>query len=422
MKKLFFPSALTLASTLLFCTLSAVEGFGQGTGFNTTGANPNAAALVDIDAGAGANRGLLIPRVTSAQRTANFNPLPAAAQGLVVYQTDGAQGFYYNTSVTTTPNWVQIGSGTSWGLTGNSGTAAGTNFIGTTDLQGLDLRTNNAIRLSILSGGNVGVGATAPVVRFAVGGNGTNVYSTDLWVENNMHVQGNEAVGAGRGRLRVGTCWSYVGLYAEANSLGAVNDLILGSSSGVVRVGPGGTAQKLLLPANTGFQLVDNAAVDKVLRSDASGNATWTGMSSIVRNFTVLASQTSITTATYSVVTGLSQSIVLTAPSVVNIFTHGALESLGASGTMSPCLVGLERDGTIINEQPTDIQNVNGFSQTVSHWSFAHSETLAAGTYVYKIKAKMYTLSGGVVGFNAGGAVTTSQPNDGNMIIQVIPQ
>ena len=50
--------------------------------------------------------GLLIPRVTYAQRTTNFSTLPAVAQGLTVYQTDAGgdgEGYYYNTSTTTTP-------------------------------------------------------------------------------------------------------------------------------------------------------------------------------------------------------------------------------------------------------------------------------------------------------------------------------
>jgi hypothetical protein len=48
--------------------------------------------------------------------------------------------------------------------------------------------------------------------------------------------------------LRVGTAWSYVGLYAEAGSTGAGNDLVLGASSGTTRVGCNGcTTQNLLV-------------------------------------------------------------------------------------------------------------------------------------------------------------------------------
>ena len=77
----------------------------QNVGINPTGALPNASAGLDVDY---TNKGLLIPRVTFAQRTGvNFNPLPVPAQGLTVYQTDAGgsgQGFYYNTSTTVTPN------------------------------------------------------------------------------------------------------------------------------------------------------------------------------------------------------------------------------------------------------------------------------------------------------------------------------
>src|SRR5205085_11596037 len=53
------------------------------------------------------------------------------------------------------------------------------------------------------------------------------------------HVQGNETlVQGGRGRMRVGTAWGYMGLYADPSSTGAANDLILGASSSLVRVGP----------------------------------------------------------------------------------------------------------------------------------------------------------------------------------------
>ncbi|MEK6616102.1 MAG: hypothetical protein AABZ32_08340 [Bacteroidota bacterium] len=78
---------------------------GQNIGINSSGSTPNASALLDVDASPNNNKGMLIPRVTQAERIA-MNPLPVAAQGLTVYQTDGTQGFYYNISTTTTPNWA----------------------------------------------------------------------------------------------------------------------------------------------------------------------------------------------------------------------------------------------------------------------------------------------------------------------------
>jgi trimeric autotransporter adhesin len=152
---------------LILMLLAALDLTAQNVGLNATGSAANASAALDIDvSGLATKRGLLIPRVTNADKTA-MNPLPAAAQGLVVYQTDGVQGFYYNTSITTTPNWVYLAAGANnaWSLTGNAGTVAGTNFLGTTDNVDLQFKVNNSLaglinisNLNTLFGIGVGAG------------------------------------------------------------------------------------------------------------------------------------------------------------------------------------------------------------------------------------------------------------------------
>jgi len=128
---------------------------------NTTGAVPVASSMLDITS---TTSGLLIPRMTSAQRTA----IAAPATGLLVYQTDATIGFYYFNGTI----WVRLysGTGNAWDILGNSGTVPATNFIGTTDAQDFVFRTNNTERMRILSGGNVGIGVTNPAYNIEVNG------------------------------------------------------------------------------------------------------------------------------------------------------------------------------------------------------------------------------------------------------------
>ena len=53
-----------------------------------------------------------------------------------------------------------------WSLTGNSGTTAGTNFIGTTDNRALVLKTNNSEKMRIFTNGVVGIGLNSTGTSF----------------------------------------------------------------------------------------------------------------------------------------------------------------------------------------------------------------------------------------------------------------
>ena len=57
-----------------------------------------------------------------------------------------------------------------WLIDGNSGTNPATNFLGTTDAQDLAFRTNNVEKMRIESGGNIGIGTTAPATLLHVNG------------------------------------------------------------------------------------------------------------------------------------------------------------------------------------------------------------------------------------------------------------
>jgi trimeric autotransporter adhesin len=133
---------------LLFFVLTAQS---QNIGINATGSAPDGSAMLDVQS---TSKGLLVPRMTAAQRSAIASP----ATSLLVYQTDGAAGFYYNSGTSSTPNWVQLPNSLTagWLLTGNSGTTPSTHFVGTTDNQPLMFRVNNlpAGKISVEAEGN----------------------------------------------------------------------------------------------------------------------------------------------------------------------------------------------------------------------------------------------------------------------------
>jgi hypothetical protein len=137
------------AAALLVSSVWAQQNVGIGT--NT----PHPTALLELYS---TSKGLLIPRMTQAERDAISSP----ATGLLIYQTDNTPGFYYWNGTA----WIPIlssssGSGLFWSLTGNSIT--GTEFLGTTNAQPLVIRTNNTERMRVTASGDVGIGTTTPL-------------------------------------------------------------------------------------------------------------------------------------------------------------------------------------------------------------------------------------------------------------------
>jgi hypothetical protein len=170
---------------------------GQSLGLNN--ASPDASSILDLKA---TDRGLLIPRMLEAEKN-NIGLPGTPATGLLIYQTDGTPGFYYYDSST----WVALSSAAAgWGITGKAGTTNGTNFLGTTDAQGLDIRTDNAIRMRIDNAGNVGIGTNSPAAKLDV--------SADALI-NGL------TVGRGGGDIATNTAFGYQA--GNANTTGYSN-------------------------------------------------------------------------------------------------------------------------------------------------------------------------------------------------------
>jgi hypothetical protein len=159
---------------------------------------PNASAILDVNS---SDKGVLIPRMTEAQRLAITTPL----SGLLIYQTDATSGFWYfnNASV-----WVNIQSGSGWNTSGNTGVLS-SNFLGTQDANGIKFITNNITAFTIDSDGNTGVGTTtpshklhivgsSPVLKLSDGTEGlNNVLATNnngvaVWTDNAILSTGDD--------------------------------------------------------------------------------------------------------------------------------------------------------------------------------------------------------------------------------------
>ena len=131
----------------------------QSAGIGTTA--PDASAVLELKA---TNKGFLPPGMTASQKGSILSP----KAGLLVYQTDATAGLYvYNSTA-----WVAVAgggaTGTGWSVTGNAGTNAATNFIGTTNAKPLTFKTNGAYSGQISNNGMVALGTgAAPVLSDA---------------------------------------------------------------------------------------------------------------------------------------------------------------------------------------------------------------------------------------------------------------
>ena len=121
--------------TLLFITTSTAQ-----VGINTI--TPGAGSLLDVSS---TNKGMLVPRVDIANLSTILPITDGSTESLLVYNTNNTtgKGYYYWDGT----KWVNMSSDNDdWNILGNTGTDQSTNFIGTTDSEGLTVRTNNIQR------------------------------------------------------------------------------------------------------------------------------------------------------------------------------------------------------------------------------------------------------------------------------------
>ena len=173
--KIKFIGAIVILGLIYSNNILAQIGIGTNT--------PNSSAMLDITS---TTKGLLIPRMTEVQRSAITLP----ATGLIVYQTDGNAGFYYNAGTAGLPDWVTVitsavpvgtvtSIATGTGLTGGTITSSGT----------ISAQNTSAIwNANQLQG--IGVSSTTPLNGQVLQYNGTNwipTTSSSIYILNSSN-------------------------------------------------------------------------------------------------------------------------------------------------------------------------------------------------------------------------------------------
>lgn len=198
-------------------------------GIGTTAPHPS--SMLDI---ASNDAGILVPRLTSAQRGLISSPVLS----LMLFNTD-VNEFQYFTSTGIFSGWDAFittanANKYAWQLTGNSATNPATNFLGTTDAVDLTVRTNNVERMRIGSNGNVGIGTAPNTDMVNVAG---NINTSTQYNIGSVRVLSNGGTdnlfaGVGSGGANAGSSNTFVGKDAGLSNTTGSENTFLGHSSG----------------------------------------------------------------------------------------------------------------------------------------------------------------------------------------------
>jgi hypothetical protein len=359
-----------------------------------------------------------------------------------------AAGDLSTIALTGNTNEVLLGDGTwgtlastAWEITGNSNTTAGTNFIGTTNAQALDIRTNSQLRFRVPNANQVHA--------MADGTAALPFYSWDQNTNMGMFRAAANSLGfstSGTERFRIPGSNQ---VYAMADGTAALPFYSWNSdnNTGMYRIGAdvlglstGGT-ERVRIAANghTGIGIAPSERLHVLGNVQFSGSLMPAGdagangqillsrgydqppvWQSITTETALSGSAALISTSTDTQVPGLTRTITLTTNAIVIISTHGVVQTTGggsssASGVVIKVYLG--QGGGPFSPIADMLQTIDLLSTTANNnpagsWSMNNTITLTPGTYTIYVTANKYLGTN----YYAGGS------GKGSLSLTVIPQ
>jgi hypothetical protein len=266
--------ALTGVTTGTAATTGLTGGGSSGTLSLAVNLGTGANQVVQLD-GSGKLPTTIFPATLPAASAANLTSIPAANVTGTLPAISGANltSLVADNISSGTLNAARLPSSVL-----QNGVAAGAMTIGTSDTNSLTLKTNNAASVTVLSGGNVGIGTTAPVATLMVNGT-TPAAGTVLpyFGTNNLNATVN-----------IDGAYTYTTLTGNSSNreLAALDQMMISPTSNATNTVIYGRSIQATIPATNTYSIPQTLAAQAVASNYGSGSVTkLSGISSYAANY-----------------------------------------------------------------------------------------------------------------------------------------